>query len=309
MNVGIRLHDTVPGTIAQRAAFARDQGFACIQLTLAELIDPPPAPESFSVGLARALQSEIDPLSIAVLECPLNLAHPDRAVYREMLTQYKVHLRLSAWMDGCVVGTETGSPNAGYDPANAHSDEALKLFIDRLAPVVAEAERLNTLVAIEPAYTSIVYSPRRARAVLDAFQSKCLKIILDPVNLLHPDNLGSRDDIIRSALALLGEKVAAVHLKDYAREGGGLRIVPCGQGEMDDRPVLAFVSHSMPEVPLLLEHTAPENAAAARIAVGFGFVGAGLTKSVLTVDLYAPIMKQNNTLSDRFGLSSEGDAP
>lgn len=266
MNIGIRFHDTIPGTITQRAVTARDQGFSCIHLALAKVIDPPPKPESFSMELAQALQSEVFPLSIAVLGCYLNLAHPDRTIYREMLTQYKSHLRLSAWIGGCVVGTETGNPNADYryDPATSHSDEALKLFIDRLAPVVAEAERLTTVVAIEPAYKHIVYSPRRARAVLDAFQSKCLKIILDPVNLLHPDNLGDREEIIRSALALLGEKIAAVHLKDYVRDGGRLRIMPSGQGEMDDRPVLDFISRNIPDIPVILENTRPENAAAAR---------------------------------------------
>jgi hypothetical protein len=48
---------------------------------------------------------------------------------------------LSAWIGGCMVGTETGNPNAGYryDPAKSHTPEALELFIRRLRPVVEEA--------------------------------------------------------------------------------------------------------------------------------------------------------------------------
>ena len=34
MKIGIRLHDTIPGTLEQRLAFVRGQGFECTHLAL-----------------------------------------------------------------------------------------------------------------------------------------------------------------------------------------------------------------------------------------------------------------------------------
>ncbi|HPF87913.1 MAG TPA: sugar phosphate isomerase/epimerase family protein [Candidatus Limiplasma sp.] len=266
MNIGIRLHDTIAGTLPRRAAAAAAQGFTCAHVALYKVLDTPPAPADFSPALAATLVRETDPLQIAILGCYLNLAHPDEAEYKQTLAQYLAYLRLSAWVGRCIVGTETGNPNAEYryDPAFSHTDEALALFIRRLEPVVKEAEALGTTIAIEPVYTHIVHTPQRARYVLDTFASPSLKIILDPVNLLHPDNLDRRDDVIASAIDLLGPDIAAIHLKDYVLENGQMLTVPSGQGVMDDRPVLAYAAHHMPDVPMTLENTAPDNAAAAR---------------------------------------------
>jgi sugar phosphate isomerase/epimerase len=269
MNIGIRLHDTAPGTLTERAAAAAAQGFTCAHVALYKLLSSAPEAEAFSPALAKALKCDLQPLNIAILGCYLNLAHPDEEIYQKTLEQYRAHLRMSAWIGGCVVGTETGNPNAAYryDPAKSHTPEALALFIRRLRPVVAEAERLQTTVAIEPVYTHIVHDPQTARRVLDALASPSLKIILDPVNLLHPDNLARRDELLREAVELLGPDIAAVHLKDYVREGGELRTVPSGQGETDDLPVLRYVVAHKPDIPVLLENTSPQNAAEARAHV------------------------------------------
>jgi len=39
MNIGIRLHDTAPGTLEQRLGFAKAQGFSCAHLALSKVID------------------------------------------------------------------------------------------------------------------------------------------------------------------------------------------------------------------------------------------------------------------------------
>ena len=39
MNIGIRLHDTAPGTLRQRLAFIRRQGFSCAHIALSKVID------------------------------------------------------------------------------------------------------------------------------------------------------------------------------------------------------------------------------------------------------------------------------
>ena len=42
-----------------------------------------------------------------------------------------------------------------------HSEEALKIFINNLCPVVSYAEKMGVIVAIEPVYKHIVCNPKR----------------------------------------------------------------------------------------------------------------------------------------------------
>lgn len=268
MNIGIRMHDAAPGTLRERAGFIREQGFQCVHLALSKTIDPKlMEPAAATPGLAAQVKHDLGDIDLAVLGCYLNLTHPDEAAYRDILKKYRAHIQLARWMNAGCVGTETGNPNAGYtyDPAHSHTPEALEMFIRRVDPVVACAEHFGVTLAIEPVYTHIVHDGKAARKVLDAIQSDNLKIILDPVNLLHTDNVDRRDEVIREAIDLLGEDVVIIHMKDYQRSESGLKSMACGLGEMDYTDILRFAKHQKPFIQMTLEDTKPDNAEAARL--------------------------------------------
>lgn len=268
MNIGIRMHDLAQGTLEERTGYAKAQGFSCVHLATSKVIGPEyMEPAVVSPGLAAYLTRALQGLEVAVLGCYLNLAHPDEAVYRAMVPKYVAHLQLCRWMNAGVVGTETGNPNAecSYDPTQSHTEAALDLFIERLRPVVDAAEKIGAVMAIEPAYHHIVSDGRRARKVLDAFRSPNLKIIFDPVNMLHPDNLHRRDVVIEEATDLLGEDIAVIHLKDYHAQPDKLVACACGTGEMTYDAVLRFAKTRKPHIQMTLENTIPTNAEAARL--------------------------------------------
>ena len=268
MNIGIRMHDAAPGTLSERAGFIREQGFRCVHLALSKTIDPKlMEPAAATPGLAAQVRHDLGDIDLAVLGCYLNLTHPDEATYRDILKRYSAHLQLARWMNAGCVGTETGNPNAGYtyDPARSHTPEALEMFIRRAAPVVECAEHFGVTLAIEPVYTHIVHDGKAARKVLDAIASDNLKIILDPVNLLHTDNVERRDDVIREAIDLLGDDVVIIHMKDYQRAENGLQSMACGLGEMDYTDILRFAKYQKPFIQMTLEDTKPDNAEAARL--------------------------------------------
>ena len=148
--------------------------------------------------------------------------------------------------------------------ANTHTREALNTFIGNLAQVVECAEGLGVQVAIEPVWNHIVYDAARARQVLEAVKSPNLRIILDPVNLLCPENADSRDRVIGEAMESLCPHIAVVHLKDFRREGGKLVSVAAGTGEMDYREILGFLKARKPFIQATLENTTNENAVQAR---------------------------------------------
>ncbi len=269
-HIGIRLHDAAPGTLAERAGFVQAQGFTCVHLALGKTIGPETMePEAATPELAQSVIRDLKGLQAAVLGCYLNLTHPDEGVYQETARKYEAHLRLAKWMGALVVGTETGNPNAeyAYDPERSHSEAALDLFIRRVEPIVKVAEKIGAILAIEPVYTHIVYGGRHARRVLEAVSSPNLKIILDPVNLLHPGNLARREEVVAEAIELLGDFTEVFHLKDYVPQGGNVRSVAAGTGEMDYSGIARFIREHKPDIPVTLEDTNPQNAEGARIFV------------------------------------------
>ena len=278
MSIGIRLHDSAQGALKERAAFVRAQGFACVHLALSKALAPEyMEPHTLTAGLADHVRHELDGLDIAVLGCYLQLATPDEKRWQANLAKYIAHLRMARWLGAGVVGTETDRPNLEnlYDPAETHSEDALKLLIDRLCPVVEAAEKLGSVLAIEPVYTHIVSTPQRARRVLDAIHSPNLQIIFDPVNLLHGDNFDRRDALMAEAMELLGDDIAVLHMKDYdaIAPDGGLHACAAGSGLMRYDEIFRFVQEKKPFIHMTLEDTRPENAEQAREFCVRGLMG------------------------------------
>ena len=274
MQIGIRLHDVNAAlapeaqTLEARAETAQAEGFSCVHLALGKVIrgvdfDSRALTEGLALYVKRVLaRFGLDP---AVLGCYLNLAHPDPEQLLDIQSRYYGHLRTAAILGAGVVGTETGAPNARYRlDANTHSRDALITFIRNLAPVVERAEHWGVSVAIEPVWRHIVCDADRALAVLDAIRSPNLRIIFDPVNLLHSGNADHRDRVIQDAMEKLGEHIAVIHLKDFVREEGGLRAVAAGTGEMDYRSILRFLKGYKPYVQATLENTTNDSAVQAR---------------------------------------------
>ena len=270
IQIGIRLHDVNTTrektfqTLEARAQTAREEGFSCVHLALGKVIPGVDFDEAaMTEGLAMYVKRVFaeNGLDVAVLGCYLNLAHPDPVKLREIQARYFAHIRVAALSGACVVGTETGAPNAAYtyEPA-CHGQEALTTFLRGLEPVVAEAEKRGVTLAIEPVWNHIVWNPDRALEVLRAVGSRNLRIIFDPVNLLSPENVDDRERVIGEAMDKLCDRIAVVHLKDFVRVDSGLKSVAAGTGEMDYRAILSFLKARKPFVMATLENTDDTNA-------------------------------------------------
>ncbi len=270
IQIGIRLHDVNTTrdkafqTMEARAKTAREEGFSCVHLALSKVISGVTFDEAaMTEGLAMHIKRVFagNGLDVAVLGCYLNLAHPDPEKLREIQARYFAHIRVAALSGACMVGTETGAPNAAYkyEPA-CHGQEALNAFLRGLEPVAAEAEKRGVTLAIEPVWNHIVWNPDRALEVIRAIGSRNLRIIFDPVNLLAPENVDDRERVIGEAMDKLCDRIAMVHLKDFVRENGRLKSVAAGTGEMDYRSILAFLKARKPYVMATLENTDDTNA-------------------------------------------------
>lgn len=261
MQLGIRLHDTKKLSFEERIADVHGLGFACGHLALSKVIDEFPTDDgALTPGLAMYMKKVFakNDVDIAVLGCYLNLANPNPEKLAKIQNRYKAHIRFASLLGCGVVGTETGAPNETYTAVpECHEEEALQTFITNLRPVVEYAEKMGVIVAIEPVWKHIVYNPARARQVLDAINSPNLQVILDPVNLLDICNYKQQKEIVEEAIAILGDDVAMVHIKDFRVEDNKLVSVGAGLGEMDYTALMKFIKERKPYMHVTLENTTP----------------------------------------------------
>lgn len=268
MQLGIRVHDGEKLPLEELLPILKSRGFTCGHIALSKSVrEYSTEVSALTPGLAMYLKKLFarNSLDIAVLGCYLNLADPDAAALKNITEKYMAHIRFASLLGCGVVGTETGAPNTEYkyEPA-CHSDKALDIFIGNLRPVVEYAEKMGVIVAIEPVWKHIVYSPQRARTVLDKISSPNLQIIFDPVNLLCYNNYKDRDRIFAEAMELLGKDIAVVHIKDFVVKDGELVSVAAGRGEMDYTEIMRFIKRDKPYIHVSLENTTPENAVEAK---------------------------------------------
>ncbi len=270
MNIGIRLHDMAPGSLKERLAAARAQGFSCAHVALSKVLDDfsmKDAPEKLTEEFALRVRQDFDEsgLECAVLGCYLNLADPDPERRARTQEIYKAHLRIAEKFGARVVGTETyANPESRFADPAPQSEEAFRLFMDGLAPVVRFAEESGAILAVEPVWYHIISTPERAARMLEELPSDNLQIILDAVNLISPEQADRTEDIVRNALSLLGDRVRILHMKDFVvTPDGKMDACACGLGSMRYERLLSVAAGK--DLPMTLENTVPENAEAARL--------------------------------------------
>ena len=270
MNIGIRLHDTLPGNLKERLAFARAQGFSCAHVALSKVLDDfsmGEAPEKLTDEYALRVRQDFDEsgLECAVLGCYLNLADPDPERRARTQEIYKAHLRFAAKIGARVVGTETNAnPESRFADPAPQSEEAFRLWLDSLRPVVRCAEETGAVLAVEPVWYHIISTPERAARMLEELPSDNLQIILDAVNLISPEQADRAEEIIKNAVSLLGDRVRILHMKDFViSPEGKMKACACGMGAMRYEQLLSFAAAR--SLPMTLENTVPENAETARL--------------------------------------------
>ncbi len=270
MKMGLRLHDSIKGTLEERLSFVGEQGYTCAHLAMSKVLPDfrmADAPEKLSrPEFAESIRRPFEKtgLDLALLGCYMSLMDRDPEEVARIRKIYEAHIVFSKQVGAWMVGTETpAGPGSAFVNDAPKSEEALQYFIDQLRPVVRKAEEEDVILAIEPVFKHVVSTPERAERVLDAIDSDHLRIIFDAVNLLGPENVDQRDQVIAEGLRRLGDRIALMHMKDYRLEAdGSMPATACGTGEMDYSVLMRFARER--DLSMTLENTKPENAVAAR---------------------------------------------
>jgi sugar phosphate isomerase/epimerase len=132
-------------------------------------------------------------------------------------------------------------------PANSRPDAWADLLT---AQALAVAEEYDLWLAIEPETANVIDSPAKARRLLDELRSPRLKIIIDPANLFHVEDLPHQRAILDTTFHLLGPDIVLAHAKDVLVVDGTVHHVAAGTGLLDYAYYLTLLRHA--PVPLIV---------------------------------------------------------
>jgi len=266
IQIGLRAHDCgtlPPEQLADTIAAYHPES---IQLALGKAIIPAPDLGSLSPGYARRIKKifEARDISIAVLGCYINPIHPDREQRECQLRRFEEHLRYAGDFGCLLVGTETGSINADCsfhpDTGKEETFELLRASIERL---VNFAEKCGSVVAVEAvADNHTICSIEKMDRLLKRIPSPALRVIWDPVNLIPATGLKeSQERFFARTLDAFGDKIAAIHAKDFRMEGGQKKgDLPAGTGELDWTALLRLLGQRKYGIDIILENSLPATA-------------------------------------------------
>lgn len=259
MILGIRAHDLGTGSAAELADLAVQRRLQAVQLAPAKAIPGAPPVGGWNPDFAWQTAQAFSQrgVQIAVLGCYINPVHPDPVLLRAEIKRFKEALRYARDFGASVVGTETGSLNADCSPHPGNRSEATFVtLLATLQELAEEAEKWGVMIALEAAAEHVVYDVDRLHRLLVALDSNHVQVIFDPVNIILPAECQNQPAYFERALALIGEKIVALHAKDFVLRDGLLVRVPPGQGLLDYAALLQQVGKLKPGVPVLMEETA-----------------------------------------------------
>ena len=241
MIIGMRGHDFGRMQPDELAAAISSKGFRATQLAFTKAFIQPAdsymTPEQLTH--IRDVFSENN-VAIPVMGCYISASDRDPAVLNAAKEKFAQCLRASVLLGAGCVGTET--KHFTFD--ESEREAAYARLLDFTRYVVREAEACGAIVGIEPVASHTLNTPELTRRLLDDVPSENVKIILDMGNLLTRDTCSpeAQKDILDRCLALFGDKIGVLHVKDGVFDENGKWVPkPMGEGVMDWKTLLPIL--------------------------------------------------------------------
>lgn len=204
--------------IAQALAETRRIGFEGLELAFGagEL-----TPQTTEAECKRILQ-EADRVgfTIQTLACGnfwgMPLSSPDEAKRIQAVDFTRRYLQVAAWLKARTVLVIPGMVDVGWDPSVPVTpyqqvwDRAIQSLRD-LEPV---ARKLGVVIGVENVWNKFLTDPMAMRLFIDQFNSPFVRCYFDVGNVVingHPEHW----------IEILGNRIAAVHVKNFKREDAG----------------------------------------------------------------------------------------
>ena len=260
LNITIRGHDlSQVQTIEDLAEKTKEQGIHTLQLALGlSFPEMSSGANEINSGMGNYVKRVLEKqeVSVGILSCYINMIHPDLTIREELLTKFEQYLRYASSFGASMVASETGCvlPEIQYTEEN-FTDEAFAEAVSVIRRLVKAGEKYQMMVGIEPGLNHPVYSLARVEQLIQAVDSDYLGIILDPTNLITSTDYQEQVQLVEEAFERFGEKICAVHLKDFRVEQEKIVPVNLGDGVIEYTKIKEIIKKNRPYLYVVLEET------------------------------------------------------
>ncbi|WP_054788475.1 TIM barrel protein [Gracilibacillus dipsosauri] len=259
LNLGIRAHDITYQDPEQIAEEVSSKGLGSVQLALAKSFpNLPTQTGALSPGFGKYMYQAFSKkkVNIAILGCYINMIHPNVEKRKQLLARFKEHIRFAKDFGCSIVGSETGNirEQMGYTEDN-FTEEAFQKVVKSIRELVEEAKKWGIIVGIEGGINHPIHTPQLMRRLLDEVPSSQLQVIFDPANFMSMENYQNQAKVFQESFELFGERIVAIHAKDFIIEDNWIKMVPVGQGMLRYDYLFSWIKKHKPFVEVLLENT------------------------------------------------------
>jgi L-ribulose-5-phosphate 3-epimerase len=263
MKIGVRCHDVIHSNLDELGQKVQEKNITGVQLALKKAnVGFKPTKGCITPGMAKHIRDSFSKynVNISILGCYINLAHPDDKELSELLDSFREHIRFARDFGCSIIGTETGALNKEYvyGPEN-NTEEAFQRTLSSIKILVEEAEKFGVIVGIEGVAKHVINTPERMKRVLDNIKSNNVQVIFDPVNLINEENYDKQDEIVKKSFELFGDRIVAIHAKDYVYEEGEIKLASIGKGQFNYPLLLSLIKERKPYVDVLLENSTKDD--------------------------------------------------
>jgi sugar phosphate isomerase/epimerase len=236
MDFGIFAKIFVRPSLEQVLDAAVERGLRHIQFNLSSVGLPTLPAELHDIQCA-AIHEELQNrgLAMTAISGTFNIIHPDPHARAQGLERLRVLAGASKALGTDLITVSTGTRDPEdlwrWHPDN-DSPSAWQDMLASMEQIAQVGEECGVRFAFEPEQANVVNSARKARELLDALRSRHVGVLIDPANLLNPDNMHMSRDVLNEAFALVGGDIILAHAKDISATGdfGNLAL---GKGVLD----------------------------------------------------------------------------
>ena len=177
------------------------------------------------------------------------------------MSRFIEHLKYARILGADMVGTETGRLDPDFNvTGETYTEDAYRLLLKSMKEIVSAAEKLGVIVGVEGVFNHTLYSPARMKRFLEDIDSPNVEVILDAVNLIHPDQVRpeQQKQVIDRAFSYYGDRISVLHVKDFVFDGEDQLFRHVGEGLFCYPPLMERVNEMKPHITMLLENSSRE---------------------------------------------------
>jgi len=249
--VGMRAHDVGRVPFAELIKRLKELNVTNIQFAPSKGVsDIDFSYGNFSQGLAGFMRSEFNKnnINISVFGSYLDPTEPNDEKRRKEINAYIENLKYAKFIGADMAGTETGNIDRYETP-----EAAYKVMLNSFREIVAAAENLGVMMAIEGVTSHALNSVKTVRRLLDDINSPNMCVIFDPINLIEGEWLDRPNTVVDDMFNLCGNEISAIHLKDFKVVEGKKEVVPIGQGIFDFERFFTWLKKHKPGINMMIE--------------------------------------------------------